>query len=407
MAKLPDISTDWIDGYAEPVACGYDALVETFNLHWPDALEDRLDEKKLEAQQLDTQGGGKVTLMFGGVEMQMSAFGAKGGVSWWLSCPEFHIMIRRGGKNWNVTVKYQAVALWCDGLDETRAAVRDALLQEMTPNCPQEAAQDELNWCTVSRADFAFDLHSAAFSAEMVPDILNCILCNSKIKKHAVVDVWERGGKLETITIGKVNSLQIQIYDKGREIREASGKEWMLELWKKNGFKPEDEEKITDVWRVEIRFGKSWLKNRRIPDGSRNLKTFEDLDSALPELLCEALYSRRLVSKPRKIGGDTNKARWDVHPLFSECLIQSGDVGRTLPLGRIASGSRDEAAERLTRQIAGTVRTLAVIKDGKCDDLEAMNLMVNDCYDTMRLDPDRQRKEQKSQERYKHMGRAV
>lgn len=402
MRKLPQIKLDYIEGYAQPLASGYDALTETFKMLIPPDVETRLDAAKMKAQELSNTGKEKHSIMFGGQDMQISSMGATGGVSWWLSCPEFHILIRRGGKEWNVSVKYEAVGMWCYGMDKVRTQARKVLLNELQVGCDDIAAEDEKNWCTVSRADFAFDLYSPRFTEEMRPAILENILCNSKMKKQIEFNhsAWGRGCRLETITIGRIDNLQVQVYDKGREIREKSGKEWMVRLWKRDGFEPEDEKHIEHVWRVEIRMGKTFLKNRGVIH-------FDDMEALLPELLAEALFTRRLVSEPRKIGGDTNKARWDLHPLWSEAYGQSFGAVQFVPLGYLSSASKEEKKEQMNRSIAGIMRSRAVLEDNdnQYDWKNAHNVAM-EAFTAIEDDPEHEKKVQRSQERYKHLGQS-
>lgn len=97
----------------------------------------------------------------------------------------------------------------------------------------------------------------------------------------------------ETLQIGYSRpNLAIQVYDKGQEITDISGKTWMYKVWEREGYYPPEKERAKDIWRVEIRFGKDFIKNR-------GFLTFDDMEAHLAELLAEALITRRLVRRSR------------------------------------------------------------------------------------------------------------
>jgi hypothetical protein len=64
---------------------------------------------------------------------------------------------------------------------------------------------------------------------------------------------------------------------------------------------------LSEVWRVEFRAYKKHLKNRW------NITTWGNLRAELPNLLTKALNDIRLTVP----NGDTNRARWPDHPLWT------------------------------------------------------------------------------------------
>jgi hypothetical protein len=127
----------------------------------------------------------------------------------------------------------------------------------------------------------------------------------------------------------------------------------MFDLWERSGWRRPEDGKVKDVWRVEIRFSGEFLKERAKKDQWQ-------LIDELPQLVTEALISRRLVVA----GGDSNKRRRAMHPLWAAALEQSA-APDFLPLGRKFTSKRAELQEKLIRQATGTLRSAAVLGGGE------------------------------------------
>ncbi|MBR9972705.1 hypothetical protein [Magnetospirillum sulfuroxidans] len=284
---------------------------------------------------------------FGPELVQVRATGAKGGVKWVAGNDDLLFLIRSPAAGWCVSIRYLAGGLWEYGLDALRARAHQALLHAgFRAKGPDE-------WpVVVSRADYAFDFHSPAFGREMIPRLLEQIVCHSSSKTRATVlpeklSTWSRGGTLQTIDIGSKAGLQVSIYHKSLEVTEASGKTWFHELW--GGV-------VEDVWRLEIRFGGEYLRDR-------SLRTHADLMSELPAMIGEAVFTRRLTVP---LTGDTRRRRWALHPLWTAAYLARGEAILP-PLGRYVTGRRSVLLDQQARQIAGTLRSAAVLARGDFD----------------------------------------
>lgn len=94
--------------------------------------------------------------------------------------------------------------------------------------------------------------------------------------------------------------------------RNVSGKTWMRDLWARHGFEFSDDQ-WGDVWRLEIRFGKGFLRER-------NIRHPAEIARFLPELIAEALSTRRLCVPTN----DMKRRRWPMHPLWTAAYRARG-----------------------------------------------------------------------------------
>lgn len=390
--SLPAVElADPAPGYASLILQGWDSYQETWNVEIPPELVQSLEERKAEAAALDERGGQAIEISLGAELMQVSPAGSKGGVKWVLAHDDFMFLIRSPLTEWCVSVRYLAAGIWEHGLDALRARALEAIA----------AAGVKLrgkDWQRTSRADWAFDIWSPAFTGEMRPALAEQVVAHSSTKNRGAVGAVNasfvgRGGHLETLTIGSKGGLQVEVYDKCREITEASGKTWMIDLWEREGYCPPDEE-FGDVWRLEVRMGGDFLKNR-------NIRTHEELMRCLPELLTEALMTRRLALGSET---DSNRWRWPMHPLWTLAYRAIG-ADRMVPLGRYVTGARDAVHDQLVRQVAGTLRSAMVLMHGRVlpSEFDALSERV---MDVLMHDPEWERKERRARERYRFVDQA-
>lgn len=344
-------------GYGSLIAAGYDTLVESFNLTPDHAFWDMLGEYKKLAQEGDIRGGDVRHVGLGVEKMEIQSYGGRKGTPYILKNPDFDIDLRSPKTEWNVTVRYSSVGLWQYGADVLRDRVRKALLTVF-----KERKDKSERWSQVSSVHFAFDFYSPKFTQEMNPEIFSKFICHSSSKKHVnfklknFVSAWGRAGYFETVTLGNKKNLEVQVYDKGKEIKEASGKEWMIKLWEREGYCPPKEKKLKDVWRLELRFGKEYLNNR-------NLKDFEDFDRQLEKICIEAIYTKRLTQD----NGDSRIRRRPLHPLWRMAALAIGAPEKMLALGKVDTMAKKEKIAMLKKQSAGLDRNIMVLENDRAD----------------------------------------
>jgi len=337
------------------IGSGWDTVSEAFDLQWRDSVERVLKEAKEEAQAADDSGDGEVMFELHGERFFMSARGARGGVVYWFRSLDgfFQVLLRSRKMKWNISVRYSSIGLWQSGFSSLHDRVHDWLGRafKVDSRLPID------HWQRLVEAHFAIDLHSPDFSEEMRPELLHQFICHQETKQRLDGDfeVVSRGGYLETITIGKKNSLQIQVYDKGKEITEVSGKDWMRDVWAKGGWVPDELRAPTDVWRVEVRFGKEFLRHREI-------LTFSDFHMNLLSLMSEALQARRLTER---VEGDSNKSRWPTHWFWNLVLVEIGEIREWCGTGRRFTVNGDYLVDQLLKNAVGCLRAASVIRDGE------------------------------------------
>ena len=382
MKNLPEIETDTTDGYAYLIGSNYDTLQESFCTNIPDKLVSELEAGQKEAQERHEGQAG--TFIFGLRTMQIWSGGSQGN-KWVLEDDDIQIHIRTAKAGWNMNVRYKAAGLWEYGVHAMRKKAHEAILREVTPM--QE------NWISLSRVDFAFDLYSPEFSKEMLSSLVahNMIL-TAGVKAGMVFT----SKNVETLTIGmNRKGVQIQVYDKGKEIRQSSGKVWMYKVWEQEGYFPPDGQIGRDVWRVELRFGKDYLKDRRI-------KSFEKFEEEASRLLCEALIRRRMVDLS---GFKNHKERAPLHAMWAAVFEAAGASREYIPIGRQITMRREEYIDMLRKQQAGIGRSLSVAQNGSYVQEEAQKDALKSVL-MATLDPHHQNKICKAQERQLYLDEA-
>ena len=386
---FPDIATDRQEGYAKLITHNFDYLQESYNLEVKSELENRLEDGKRKAQEKYDDVG--MTFNFGGEVMQIQPKGTKG-KSWVLKNDDFFIMIGRGAKEWKVAVRYTAAGLWEYGILPLKQRVLKCLLLEMRPNGEGVEVDKPKTWQRLSRFDYAMDFYSPKFSMEMVSgNIREKMVLPSGVKGGIVFD----SNKDETITLGfNKSGLQIQIYNKGKQLSDVKGDSWLWKVYEREGFYPNSELEKFNIWRFECRFGKEFTKDR-------GLLTIEDAIEAIRELLCEAIGKRR-IGEPN---GDQNKARWPLHPLYAEMFHNIDAAGHYLPMGRLTTLKKEVKQEMIKKQISGCIRSHQILKEGEYDHWEAYKL-GQDCAMDATEDENHETKVEKAKEKYKYEGEA-
>ena len=372
---------------------GYDTVAETFDLYIPEILQVQLEAARQLAEDRDIRDNLDPELIeFGGEEIQINPRRPKRG-KWSLANDDFQITFRSPKMDWCVTVRYSAGGLWEYGLDALRERVWQMLIKECQPKCEDCKRISEAHWC--------WDYYSPAFTVQMEPGLMKNVVCHSSTKKTNVtktkelqLNEWGRGTYLETLTIGQGAPLTIQVYDKGKEITEASGKIWMLDLWARSGWNCEDPAKISDVWRLEIRMRKEFLRGRGI-------LRIEEMRQHLSELLAEALYTRRLCAP----NGDSNRARWPLHPLWAVAYQATLQAREMMPLGKQITQAGDAIRRSLILNAAGNLRAAVVLEVGDYDESD-MEAALKEIRETLRTDPDHARKVTRKIEQYRYVNTA-
>lgn len=387
------------------LAQGMDTLEESASVFvLPDTWE-KLKAAKEFAQSKNTGDNQGYPVTLGGMAYQIKPHGGAG-VAFILSNDLVDIDIRQAEVQYNLSVKYRAGALWRFGPDELRRIVWETLLMELSPRRASNSSEDaDIVWRKVSVAHWAFDFHSPQFSGEIGPEIVRRFVCHAEAKIKQETKVRDEYGdevdgytmgtaiRTQTVTIGKKNSLQIQVYNKTDEITEKSQKTWMYEIWKRAGLTPDDDGKFRHVWRLEVRYGREYLS-------VRNIDTYEDFMHYREKLLTEALSTRRLVTPVRR---DKNRRRWPLHPIWAQAIELSGSQEVFVPLGRYCERAADVVLAEAAAEIKAAMRRISVLKKGDFD-TEFLWQHMNMLLENMEDDQNHSDAILKYQERYRYIG---
>lgn len=375
-------------GYAKFLACGYDSIQESFDVSVTTDWAEKLFALRYEAE------ASACPISFNvGDDLQMQPIGASG-FKYRIENDDFQLLIRDPAgkqKDWQITVRYLSAGLWEYGYTK----LKDRVIRILNILCFAPNSDD---WQRVTRCDFCFDFYSEQFSAEMTPEICTGIIGTNKTKQQIngqtsfeleTVDynAWLKAGIIETITIGNKGSLQVSVYDKTKEIKEASGKTWFYKIW--------GQEYKSNVYRLEIRMAKEWLRNR-------NINTMEQIENYRAELINEALIRRRLAV----VGEDTNKTRWKIHPLWAMAYEINGKCCEIMTIGHQVTTKKDELKEMLVKQVAGCVRSIVVLQANKWDEAIYVAAM-KEISEQLFNDPQKNKKLNNVIERYKYAGEAA
>lgn len=343
---VPTRGPDPCPDYATPLGHGFDTWVETWNHELEEKFYNRLTAAQRDAQALDPVSGQGVTIEIGPEEFQVAPFGASG-AKWRVYNRDLQIMFRSPKMDWSQTIRFSAEGLWQCGLEALQDRAERVMVAIGRPRDARHVAQ-------VSRFDYAFDFYSPAFSGEFRPDIVRSFVCPSKVKWATYGERDQESIATETVRLGKFPGLQIEVYNKAREITAISGKDWFREVWEWDApSRPGGE--VNDVWRIECRFGAEYLKNR-------NLRSTSDVLHNLKNLLASALIDRRLT-----VGDETRVRNRAMHPLWYDAWQASGDARIAPATGRLASKRRDALTKIYGASVTGMLRGLSHLAVGTYD----------------------------------------
>lgn len=375
------------------LASGFDTVIEAFDIEIGEHVCEWLETARLKAEALSEELTGRQVIDLGGVQFQMVALRGRG-LRWRLENDDMTIRIRPVKLGFPVSIRYSAAGLWEHGYPKLREQAESALRVLGTPR------KDD--WERLSEAHCAFDFFAEGFTAEMRPGLMEQVVAHAEVKRSGVCgrdretdELWGKAGRLETLTVGKGAPLEIQVYDKGREIEEASGKTWMLDLWEASGLWTRDgNARQKHCWRLEVRFRADFLRNRSI-------RTMAEFIANTEALLSEALLTRRLC----EVSTDSNRARWPMHWLWAAALHSVGAVSFALPLGRKITEAREVLAERLVKALAGTLRSAVVLRRGEWN-RAAAGFLLPRLIAVAEEDPAHDNKVALARERYRYVAEA-
>jgi len=258
----------------------------------------------------------------GSEEFLMASHGTRSGYPLLLENESFSV--QAGASNQpSFFVTYRSIALWHLGLN---------VLHERFLGWARSVGLEVMQPEVVSRMDYAFDYHLAELDFDEDNFVTGFIKDNQHRKNRTV----------QTFRLGQ-GDLVLRVYNKSDEITESSSKTWLYELWGRD----------SDVWRIEWQARKEWLRDYGI-------KTVSDLQEKQGDLLTY------LVNDHTKLcikSGDTNRSRWNLHPLWVDlqeqvAKIPSVGLERDLNMDALL----DQRFMILTVSVYGYLKRLAAIR---------------------------------------------
>lgn len=263
---------------------GLDSL---YVCHYVDLATSKIDFDDLAYRKALAKDGedGKAVIDLGGERFQVLPRGAYP-YSYVLKHRDFSLSLSER-MHPSLKVQYFSEALWRDG---ARA------LHDRVSAWTKAVGATNLRTEQVTRADWAFDfeLKHIDFSEDHFV---------TRARKNCK---WRDGQTVQTFSFG-TGDIVLRVYDKVAEIEHASGKSWFYDLW---GTKEH-------VWRVEFQIRSDRLRAAAI-------RTIDDLEDLQGDLLQQLSVTHTTLRCPN---GDTNRARWPLHPLW----ITLGEAIEELP----------------------------------------------------------------------------
>jgi len=342
------------------IRTGFDGLDISYPLTISEELSNFLTLAR-EASEKGTHTGLTGLLQHNGLMMTVAATGAKGGYAfrcdsgpggpsgaiWFFKKPT-------GRKDeWGVRVSCRALPLAMDGLAKTRADIEDTLARLGLNYQPGTES--------IGRVDVACDI----LAPDLAPDrghFVASARSGMLEVSDSIFQVNGRSGRVETITVGKSPGRQVVLYDKRAEVIKKR-KEYWVPIWNAalaaQGLPPLDMKRraLSAVWRVEIRAGKSHLKE------TWGVSTWGHLRDKLPQILHHALCDVRLTMPTL----DTNRARWPDHPIWTlahDAFAQDiADLQSMVDPSLVHDLIKAERDEMLQKQIAGCMLSRAALND--------------------------------------------
>lgn len=406
--KAPPPPPDLATYRARLVAHGFDTYAEAYNRSFTPEARRALSEAKSAAETADARGSDPALVRLAGREFQVMPHGAAGGVRYVLRDPTAIIHVRAEGCDWGISVRYLSAGLWGNGgLVERRREIEEWL----DANCEHEEENDREP--VLSRFDYAFDFLAPDFTREISPALIR----DFAQPAHTKAALWEQHGQTQTITLGMMPRLQVQVYDKGTELVQASGKDWFRDVWASGDHlawpkgKPDAVASaeaanpflaapldipaagpLEHLWRIELRYGGEYLKERGV-------RGYPAMCGRLHELLASALIDRRLTR-----GEGTRRDLRPIHPMWWWCHQAAGAATTAPRVIAYSTLQREEHRIQTLAQLAGTLRSASVAQSGKWSVEEARTLAA-EAVERALLDPKGREKEIRAQARYRNMGR--
>ncbi|WP_306046262.1 hypothetical protein [Nioella sp. MMSF_3534] len=293
----------------EVIRSGFDKLELSLNVVVPEELCEHLASAKAEAEELAKRNQkAKCGTLYNGEDLIVRPNGAAGGYAYSVETSnlEANWFLRKStsASGWGVRVAVRAMPLVLNGI----AWVKD----ELEKTADAFGLSIPPNGVSISRIDYAVDCLAPGFSFNPNQFVVHSASNTTRHMQPEEMDVSGKCWKASSMRVGGITNKQIGIYDKLQEVKQKR-KFDMFEIWDAarhaQGARPlvYRGEATDEIWRVELRAGKDYLKGRWDVTG------WGSLFDQITDILGGILKTMRYTVPVR----DTNRSRWDNHPLWN------------------------------------------------------------------------------------------
>ncbi len=252
------------------------------------------------------------------------------GYTYWMSSPDFELMVGRSTKFPAVLVQMHSAFLHSMGIDPALDQVERLLRLDVFAGPFKE---------TVSRIDLHADLQGWDLHTADLDRFVGYGRHRRAFEENR--QVFQSGTKLSGFMFGK-DALVARIYDKTAQIRKQ-GVSWLPDLW------GEDYDPRLQVWRVEFQFRREALADFQS-------KSVDDVIASVQDLW---LYGTARWLSLRVPTGDRRRRRWPVDPVWEE--IRAVRIAHTMT--GIVRRRIEQASElKLLQGIQGYATSLAAVR---------------------------------------------
>ena len=332
---------------------GFDGLDVSFRAQISGHLADELEQAKEWAQKTRQDA----CMTFAGMKLLIAETGARGGYSYRASTGQmgatWFFKKPNPSDPWGVRISCGSFMLAERGLGGARAD----MYRTMERLGVTIQAQAE----SIGRVDYAIDIFAPDFTLEPENFVMHSNATRADHFDQNEATVHGKSGRVTSVTIGKMPGRQVIVYDKRAEVIAHHKWAW-FDIWNANlscftlpaiDFAHPDNSR---VWRIELRAGKSQLK-----DGW-NIRTWRDLDERLGDLFHSATEAIRYAEP----SSDCNRSRWPDSLLWetvrNELDEDLFEMRNFAPPDTIKRVQREAHARLLEGQSMGLVITRAAIK---------------------------------------------
>lgn len=324
--------------------------IDSLDVAFQGAIGLEVREALREAKDRATSNGCAEFVEINGVPGHVGETGASGGYAFRFDTgPDGEIWTIKDNpdpQQWNIRVSVANAQLAVNGYHETKAALFARL----------EAFGAKVIGESIARADFAVDFVAPGFRLDV--SLISCHSHSQPILRGDDQDGIPMGGsefvvayarrEAASVTVGKMPGRQTIIYDKRREVARKISSHW-YEVW---GFKKDD---CPPIWRVEMRAGKTHLKEWKIT-------TFEDFEARFNAMFAAACQAVRLMVREPQDGENITRvpdhALWKILKEEVNCALVP--FMEKADRKRVIEGRREDIQEMYRAGVMGWCVSYAV-----------------------------------------------